>query len=128
MQARGPVSTYLRLCASLALIVFTPSLKADGHKSFGDALSEEHYGRDRTVDVLHYRLDLAFDPSRSEVSGTTSISVTPLYDGLSVLELDAGPMQIDEVKLAQVEGSETLTFRHDEKKLRIDLPRSYNAG
>ena len=127
MQARRVVSGFSVLCVSLALLIFASAPEAGDRKPFGDALSEEHYGRDRTVDVLHYRLELTFDPSKSEVRGSTFITLSPLYDGLSVLELDAGPMEIDEVSLDLVEGSERLTFRHDEEKLRIELPPGYGA-
>ena len=127
MLARSVVSGVSGVCVSLALLIIASPPEAGDRKPFGDALSEKHYGRDRTVDVLHYRLELTFDPARSEVRGTTSITLSPLYDGLSVLELDAGPMQIDEVSLALVEGSERLAFRHDGEKLRIELPPGYGA-
>ncbi len=121
------VSAFSGHSVALALLIFASVPQAGDRKPFGDTLSTEHYGRDRTVDVLHYRLELAFDPPNSEVRGTTSITLSPLYDGLSVLELDAGPMEIDEVTLDLVEGSERLAFRHDDGKLRIELPREYDA-
>ncbi len=127
MPARSMVSGFSGVCAWLALVILASALEAGDRKPFGDALSKEHYGRDRTVDVLHYRLELTFDPTNSEVRGATSITLSPLYDGLSVLELDAGPMEIDEVTLDLVEGSERLAFRHDDGKLRIELPREYDA-
>ena len=98
-----------------------------------DDPSEARYAGDRTFDARHYRLDLTFDPEAGEVRGVTSITLSPILEGLSVVELDAGPMQIDRVSLSgvegnPVEGSTDLIFRHEGEKLRVNLPGAQPAG
>ena len=84
------VSAYTRTLLGCLVIVFGSAASAADRKPFGDALSTDQFGRARTIDVEHYRLDLEFDPDAGEVRGTTSIVLSPLNDGLSIVELDAG--------------------------------------
>lgn len=116
----------------LALLLFllpsvAPAQQARG--AFGDELSGPRWGRDRAVDVLHYRLDVRLDPSGHEVRGTVSVRMVPLNDGLVRVDLDAGPMEIESVTLEPVEGGAgELPFEHDGEVLHVDLPRAYRAG
>ena len=113
---------------AIVLCLVSGGALAQDRRPFGDELSREHFGRDRTVDVEHYRLDLAFDPAEREVRGTVSIRMSPLNDGTAAVELDAGPMEIESVTLDPEERSGVLAFRHDGEVLRVDLGRSYRAG
>ena len=48
-------------------------------------------------------LNARFDPQERTVAGTTSVSLSPINDGLTEVVLDAGPMQIDSVRLFAVD-------------------------
>lgn len=111
----------------LALAAGTAGSGGPSRERFADELAREQFGRDRSVDVEHYTLDLSFDPERREVRGSVSIRMHPLNDGLGVVELDAGEMAISRVVLEGGEAPPELLFRHDGERLRIGLPRPYAA-
>lgn len=57
--------------------------------------------RSRTFDVVHYKLVLDLDETRKQVSGTTSITFTPLDSRLDSIVLDAEAMNIKAVSFAR---------------------------
>jgi len=109
------LTTKLRLILGALLLAMLTTLPAVAQRGdFGDELSRPHYAPDRTVDVEHYRLELAFDPERNQVGGQVSIRFTALRDSLASVELDAGPMEISAVLADEMaEAAAGLEFRHD---------------
>src|SRR5215469_5122197 len=85
-----------------------------------------HWARSHNYHVQHYRIAVSFDWSKQSVAGETTIQLRPFKDGLKELEIDAGDMTINSVKLA---GGGPLKFRYEEnEKLIVALDRQYPAG
>lgn len=53
--------------------------------------------RSRAYDVLHYRIEVAFDESKRMVIGKTTITLVPFVDRLDTVELDAEKLKITAV-------------------------------
>jgi len=83
------------------------------------------YAPDRVVDVEHIKLDLRLDVDARRIEGTCATTVTPILDGVRRLTLDAVELDVHEVALA---GGGALEFRHDGKRLQIDLGRERKVG
>ena len=62
---------------------------------------------DRTWDLLHTLLDISFDWSKSSVSGTATLTLSPLFYDQTTLELDAVDFNI---KKLLVNGKPTTNF------------------
>ena len=77
-------------------------------------------------DVLHYRLELAIDPTSRLLSGTNTMTVESLVDGLERFRFrlwqgfTAAPVRVD--------GSNAAVTRLDEATLEVTLPRAVAAG
>ena len=82
--------------------------------------------RSHDYDVQHYRIEVSFDWSKQSVMGLTTITLRPFKSDLKEVEIDAGKMTINSVKLAS--GS-PLKFRYeDNQHLFVALDHSYPAG
>lgn len=82
--------------------------------------------RSHDYDVQHYRIVLSFDWSRKSIEGETTINLRPFKNNLKEIELDAGNMTINSVKLAR---GAPLKYRYENKeKLFVALDRSYPAN
>jgi aminopeptidase N len=85
-----------------------------------------HWIRSHDYDVQHYRIQVSFDWQKKSVSGETTITFRPFLDNLREIEVDAGSMNIQSVKLA---GGTPLEHKYDgREKLNIKLDRAYPAG
>ena len=82
------------------------------------------FAPDRIVDLQHIALVLDVDPAQRSLSGNVTLRGSVIAPGTRVLELDAVELQIDVVTV----GSEAAAFRHDGKRLRIELPAPLVAG
>lgn len=81
--------------------------------------------RSHDYDVQHYRIEVRFNWAGT-VYGQTTITLRPLRSGLKEIEVDAGKMKINAVKLEQ---GESLKFRYeDNENLFIALDKDYQAG
>ncbi len=79
--------------------------------------------RSHDYDVQHYRIEVAFDWSAKSVSGTTTITLRPFRNDLKEVEVDAGQMKINSVKLAT---GAALTYRYDDgEHLFVALDKTY---
>lgn len=85
---------------------------------------KERGPRDRTFKVHHLRLDLALDFQRKGVSGTSTLTLSPINPGLSSVVLDAVDLKIGR---AMVDGSQ-VDFEHGGGQLTVKLPRSMDTG
>ncbi len=84
------------------------------------------WARSHNFDVQHYRLKLSFDWKEKSVIGETTISLKPFANNLQEIELDAGNMTFQAVKLAQ--GAD-LKFRYiNNEKLFVTFDKPYMVG
>ena len=86
-----------------------------------DLDGKHHYAPDRQVDVLHIKLDVTPDFSRRTVSGTTSITATPISEPVTLLRLDAKDIHVKEVRCDQVNVADFVSTR-DELQILLAKP------
>lgn len=82
------------------------------------------FAPDRIVDIQHLALDLEVDPAQRSVVGVATLRCVVVAPETSVVVLDAVELQIERVTAGDAE----VAFRHDGRKLRIELPRPLAAG
>lgn len=112
----------------LTALLPTPNSLPVLAQSSGATLAQPpaQWARSHNFDVQHYRLKVRFDWKERSVIGETTISFKPFANGLQEIELDAGMMTIQSVKLAQ--GAD-LKFRYvNNEKLFVTLDKAYPAG
>jgi aminopeptidase N len=82
--------------------------------------------RTHSYDVQHYRIALSFDWTKQSVRGETTITLQPFASDVKEIEIDAGDMTIESVRLA---GGAPLKYRYvDNEKLYVALDRPYAIG
>lgn len=85
--------------------------------------------RERSFDVLHYRIDVRFDEAVRRVDGVTDITLVPLRSSIDSVVLDAVEMQVERVLRITASGDTTaLRFRADSARLVITPPAPFRAG
>ncbi len=89
-------------------------------------LPPAHYIRSRDYDMRHIALDLKFDWDKEQAFGTATITLAPLVPDFQKINLDAGLMVFNSIKL----GGKNLTYNYDEKatSLVVNLDRIYKIG
>ena len=89
-------------------------------------LPPAHYVRSRDFDMQHIALNLKFDWEKEQALGTATITLAPLTPDFQTVNLDAGAMNINAVRL----GGKDLKFSYDEpnSNLSISLDRVYKIG
>ncbi len=89
-------------------------------------LPPAHYVRSHDYDMRHIALSLKFDWDKEQALGTAAMTLAPLVPNFKTVNLDAGLMIINSVKL----DSKNLTFNYDEANtlLSINLDRVYTIG
>ncbi len=85
-----------------------------------------NYVRSRDFDMRHIALNLKFDWDKEQTFGTATITLAPLMTDFQKINLDAGAMIINSVKMS----GKDLKFEYDESKsnLAINLDRIYKVG
>jgi aminopeptidase N len=79
--------------------------------------------RSHDYDVQHYKIALSFDWSKQAVAGETTVTLKPFKSDVKEIELDAGDMTINSVRLA---AGAPLKFRYENnEKLYVVLDRAY---
>ncbi|HEY9902570.1 MAG TPA: M1 family metallopeptidase [Candidatus Sericytochromatia bacterium] len=96
----------------------------NGHKSFELPGARPHYNPDRPGQVEHIFLDLILDIPHQSFSGTCTITVMPVRNGIHQLTLDAVNLNIQSV---QVEGTPQ-PFDYDGEQLHVQLQKPTEAG
>lgn len=86
-------------------------------------LPPRNYVRSRDFDMQHIALNLKFDWEKEQTFGTATITLAPLVPNFNTVNLDAGLMIINSVKL----NGKDLKFKYDksESALAINLDRTY---
>lgn len=107
----------LLLCFFLSIGV---SIAQDGEKINTQYRAE----REKVSDLVHTKLKVSFDYSKSEMMGEAWITLTPHFYNVSELELDAKAMLIHSITS---DGKE-LKYEYDNSKLNIKLGNTYAKG
>lgn len=76
-------------------------------------------------DVLHYRVELAFDVPRKSYEGQCSVTFSARRPGFDRIDLDAENLVVRGISLA---GGEALSFSHVGGKLSVALDQVYAEG
>lgn len=79
-------------------------------------------------DLLHTKLEVSFDFSRSHMEGKAWITLHPHFYTTDSLDLDAKGMDIHEVSLVRNGGNIPLAYTYDSMNLHITLNRTYKPG
>ncbi len=121
----------------LLIFLLTLAITAPAQdRGFSDERSTLHGTRDRTYDVQHLKLDIAFDYAKGEVMGTATTTLTPINDGLRKVVLDAVDLSIESVsrvvdvniEAAPRKGEKPLTYTIEMGQLIIDLDKPFQSG
>nr|HEX4316931.1 M1 family aminopeptidase [Kofleriaceae bacterium] len=86
--------------------------------------TRKRYAADRVIDIEHLALVLDVDPARRAISGTATLRARALAAHTRTIELDAVELEIESVRLS----NQPVPFRHDGKKLRVELPAPLAIG
>ncbi|HEY2486682.1 MAG TPA: M1 family aminopeptidase [Candidatus Binataceae bacterium] len=95
-----------------------------GRRPFQPSDVEPQWPRDRAVDILHIKLDVALDFERKRIAGTATHRLTAIVDELKTLEFDATELEIGSVRV----GRESASFQSQDGKVQVTLPRALKAG
>ncbi|WP_419195210.1 M1 family aminopeptidase [Novipirellula herctigrandis] len=90
-----------------------------------DLEGKYHYAPDRQVDVQHIRIDVTPDFAKRTVSGTTSITASPIAKPVSLLRLDAKNLRVSDVRCDKVEVTDFVSTREE---LKILLAKPISPG
>ncbi len=96
---------------------------ANGRKPFMKKGTEPKWCRDRFVDVQHIRLEIAPDFKTKSISGTSTLTVAPIYEDTDFLVLDACEMEIESVSA----DGRSVNFHHDGEKLTLQFGQKLEA-
>src|SRR5712692_7431324 len=78
--------------------------------------------RNRTYDVLHYKIEVSFDEQKKMVMGKVTTTLVPFLPDFKTIEFDAEGMEIHHVTLA----GKDLKFDVQPKTLAIHLDKGYS--
>ena len=93
--------------------------------NLSDSLPVYHGSYERVHDLLHTKLEIAFDWEKEHVLGKASLELTPIYYVSDKLELDAVGFDIHSITSAN---GRDLSFKYDSSKIHITLDRPYKRG
>ena len=112
-------------CGRRAHALLAGSSLRGGREPFAFPGTKRRYAPDRDADIVHTKLEIAFDPEVVAIRGTASHEFEALSDGMTRLHIHAGELTIDGV--TDGEGNE-LRFRHDGEDVYIDLATPLDFG
>jgi aminopeptidase N len=84
----------------------------------------EHFERDRTYHVLHYKLNITVDEQAKTCAGDVTVRLSPLRPLFDEVRLDAAELKITGVKL----GRESCEYRLEGEVLIIGLRKPYGPA
>jgi aminopeptidase N len=79
-------------------------------------------------DLVHTKLDVSFDYSKSWMYGKAWITLHPHFYATDSLNLDARGMQINEIAIIKSGKHFPLKYTYDSLNLRITLDKTYKGG
>ncbi|MEN9950197.1 MAG: hypothetical protein RLY85_949 [Bacteroidota bacterium] len=115
------------LCAGLLWGLLSFAQKEDATDS--SWLKQPRFTPKRINDLVHTRLDVRFDYSKSHLLGKAWITLTPHLYATDSLTLDAKGMEIHALELSTPgKPAQALRYSYNRKQLHITLPRLYKKG
>ncbi|MEE9285638.1 MAG: M1 family aminopeptidase [Dehalococcoidia bacterium] len=87
--------------------------------------AKPQYARDRTFNLHHIKLEIEIDVEKKRIAGSSSLTVSPVTDGLEIIDLDALELTIHGVRL---DSGEPLSFDAGDGTVRVRLPQPLAAG
>ncbi|MFA5835034.1 MAG: M1 family aminopeptidase [Bacteroidota bacterium] len=78
--------------------------------------------RSKTYDVVHYKIEIAFDESKKMVIGKTTTTFVPYASNFSSVEFDAEDITVKNVMM----GKKSLKYDSLAKSIKISLEKSYS--
>jgi aminopeptidase N len=93
-------------------------------KTFALPGARPRYAPDRVVDVEHVRVELDIQFEERRIAGSCAVTLTPILDGVSRVELDAVELDI----AAVTRDGAPLQHSYDGRRLAIDFGRALTAG
>ena len=105
-----------------ALLLFLAAVTAQAQSVFPvrDSSGES---RNRSYDVLHYKIEVSIDDKKKSVDGTVTTTLIPFFPQLRTIEFDAEKLDIRRVWM----GTKTLKFNVLPKTLEIQLDKPYSS-
>jgi len=93
------------------------------HKSFHLPESKPHYAPPREFRTLHRRIDLSVDFQKKSISGSCTLDIEPIRQGLGKVHIDAREL---DVRSCSVDGGK-VEFEYDNAVLIVPLPEKTGA-
>jgi aminopeptidase N len=117
------------LLAVLLSIFFVSSLLAQQQPNKDTSWKKEYRETaEKTNDLVHTRLDVKFDYTKSYMYGKAWITLKPHFYPTDSLTLDAKGMDINKVALMQGASMTPLQYTYDGWQLHINLNKKYKDG
>lgn len=92
------------------------------------ALASYRPAETRLHDLVHTRLQIAFDWQKQHVLGTATLELRPWFYPQNTLVLDAKGFELHSVQLLEGSGHKALKYTYDDKKITIALDRTYASN
>lgn len=89
---------------------------------FTKAAETNGEARDKTIDVLHYKIELSFDEAKKMVIGKTTATFVPYRSNITSVEFDAEDMNFKSVTM----GKQSLKFDSLSSTIKIYLGKPYS--
>jgi aminopeptidase N len=93
--------------------------------SSGEVTPVYQSAKTRSFDLLHTRLEVSFDWTKSQMPGKAWLKFKPFFYASKTLVLDAKGFELKKVALVTPQGMTDLTYTYDSLKLSINLDREY---
>ncbi len=103
----------------LFIFLFATAISAQVFTKLADTNGE---ARNKSYDVLHYKIEISFDESKKMVIGTTTTTLVPYSTNLNSIEFDAEDITFSTVKL----GKKSLKFDSLATSVKITLDKPYS--
>jgi aminopeptidase N len=115
--------------------IFTLTLTLCAWFSFGQNVQIQdsswaktpRYTPNRINNLVHTKLNVRFDYTKSHLFGKAWITLTPHFSPTDSLTLDAKGMELHEISIVGHEKTKTV-YSYDGLKLTIKLPKTYKKG
>ncbi len=103
----------------LFTLLFTSSLSAQVFTKLTDTNGE---ARNKSYDVLHYKIEISFNEAKKMVIGKTTTTLVPYSTNFNSIEFDAEDISFSSVTM----GKKSLKFDSLATSVKISLDRSYS--
>ena len=118
----------LSACKSNKMIVSEQSIWLDTMNVHADERSIYRASRSRIIDILHMKLDLAFDWDSAFVIGKADLLITAFAKDIDAVELDAKGFQINKIGIWKEDTLIACAYDYDGMDIVIQLPEPLKPG